>query len=70
MKTKSLLRIGLTGTLVAAVCCFTPFLVVLLAGVGLSALVGILDYILLPALGVFAGITGYAIWKLKSETPN
>ena len=42
-----LLKIGLGGSVVAAVCCFTPLLVVL---VGLSALVGYLDYVLFRRL--------------------
>jgi mercuric ion transport protein len=70
MKAKPLLGIGLAGTFVAAVCCFTPVLVFLLAGVGLSALVGILDFVLFPALAVFVGLTIYALWKMQSETPN
>ena len=40
MNDKALLRRGLTGSVIAAICCFTPLLVVVFAGVGLSALVG------------------------------
>ena len=54
---------SVVGTIVAALCCFTPFLVVLLGAVGLSALLGWLDYVLLPALAFFLVITGYALWK-------
>ena len=53
------------GTAVAAVCCFTPVLVVLLAAVGLSAAVGVLDYVLFPALAIFICITVYALWQRK-----
>jgi mercuric ion transport protein len=56
-----LLQIGIVGTVVAALCCFTPILVVLLAAVGLSAVVGWLDYVLLPALAIFAALTVYAL---------
>lgn len=45
-----LLKIGLGGSVAAAVCCFTPLLVVLLGLVGLSALVGYLDYVLFRRL--------------------
>ncbi len=58
-----LLSIGLLGTIVAAICCFTPALVVLLGVVGLSSIVGYLDFVLLPILAVFLMITGYAIWR-------
>ena len=64
-QSRSLLRIGITGTVVAIVCCFTPVLVILLGAVGLSAAVGWLDYVLLPALAIFAGITFYAIAKAR-----
>lgn len=60
---KRLLHAGLIGTAVLALCCFTPVLVVLLGIVGLSALVGWLDVVLLPALAFFVGLTLYAMWR-------
>ncbi|SFP87096.1 mercury resistance system transport protein MerF [Tranquillimonas alkanivorans] len=62
-KNDRLLKYGLIGTVVVALCCFTPILVILLAAVGLSALLGWLDIVLLPALAVFIGITLYALWR-------
>ena len=59
------LRIGVIGSLIAALCCFTPVLVILFAAVGLSSLTGYLDIVLLPALAVFLVITGYALWKRR-----
>lgn len=56
-----LLRLGVAGTVVTALCCFTPVLVVLLGAVSLSAAVGWLDVVLLPALAIFAGLTVYAL---------
>ena len=58
-----LLSTGIIGAAVTALCCFTPLLVLLLGAVGLSALLGWLDYILLPALAAFLGITAYAVWR-------
>ena len=63
MRDAALLRTGVIGGLIAALCCFTPILVVLLGAVGLSALAGWLDYVLLPALAVFVAITIYALWR-------
>lgn len=60
---KTLLRAGIIGTLIVALCCFTPILVILLGVMGLSALTGYLDYILLPALAAFIGLTIYAVWR-------
>jgi len=60
---KTLVRVGLVGTVLVALCCFTPILVILLGVVGLSALTGYFDYILFPALTVFIGLIIYAIWR-------
>ena len=62
-----LLQIGVIGSIIAALCCFTPVLVILLGAVGLSSLTGYLDIVLLPALALFLVITGYALWK-RSRT--
>ena len=56
------MRTGLTGTVIAALCCFTPFLVLLVAGVGLSAITGYLDYALFPILFASLGVTAYALY--------
>ena len=61
-----LLSTGVIGTVVAALCCFTPILVWLLAGIGLSAAIAYLDMVLLPALAVFIAITGYALWRRRT----
>ncbi len=63
MKRTALLKIGITGTIVSAVCCFTPLLVIVLGAVGLSAALGYLDFVFLPLLGIFLGITVYALYK-------
>lgn len=65
MKDRSLLKVGIVGTIITALCCFTPLLVILLGLVGLSALLGWLDIVLLPALAAFAGITVYALWRRR-----
>jgi mercuric ion transport protein len=60
---KSLLWTGIAGALLAAVCCATPLLVVLLGALGLSAATGYLDYVLLPAIAIFVGVVIYALWR-------
>ncbi len=67
MNNRRLLGAGLIGTAIAALCCFTPVLVVLVGLVGLSALVGYLDYVLLPALAFFVGLTVYAVWRRQPK---
>jgi len=61
MQRKKLAKIGAIGTVILALCCFTPVLVVLLGVLGLSALVGYLDPVLLPLLGIFLVVTIYAL---------
>lgn len=68
-KERNLLRIGVIGAVVAALCCFTPVLVILLGIVGLSALTGYLDFVLFPALFFFVGLSGYALYR-KSNSEN
>lgn len=70
MSDNRLLATGIVGTVLAALCCFTPVLVILFGAVGLSALVGYLDFVLLPALAIFIGITIYAIWRKAKVQPS
>lgn len=60
-----LLTTGVVGTIIAALCCFTPLLVVALGAVGLSAWLGWLDYVLLPALVFFLGVTAFAVLRRR-----
>lgn len=63
MANSNLLMIGLAGTIVTVLCCFTPILAVLLGFLGFSAVVGVLDIVLLPTLFFFVAITGFALWQ-------
>ena len=63
---KKLLRTGSIGVAIAAICCFTPALVILVGLVGLSAIVGWLDYGLFPILFASMGLVAYALY-LRSE---
>lgn len=70
----TLVRNSIIGTVLVALCCFTPILVLLFGVVGLSALTGYLDYVLFPALAVFIGLTIYAVRRKQKMnaccTPN
>ena len=68
MNNRKLLTTGIIGTTVAALCCFTPVLAILFGAVGLAALVGWLDYVLIPALIFFIGMTIYAVFQ-RNKTP-
>jgi len=68
MKNK-LLVVGLTGTVVTALCCFTPLLPIALGALGLTWLVEMInrDAVLLPVMAGFLVLTGYAVWRLKKR---
>lgn len=63
MKDATIVKTGIVGTVIAAICCATPVLVVVLGAIGLSAWASVLDYVLFPALAVFLGMTGYGLWR-------
>jgi len=65
MRRARLLRTGVTGAVVAGVCCFTPLLVVLFGAVGLSAALAWADYVLLPMLAVSLGMVGFALARRR-----
>lgn len=67
MKRQALLKTGIIGSVVAAICCFTPVLVWLFAVLGIAALTGYLDYVLFPALAIFLAITAYAFFFKKDD---
>ncbi|MFQ5597994.1 MAG: mercury resistance system transport protein MerF [Nitrospiria bacterium] len=62
-----LLSTGIVGVIVTGLCCFTPVLVTLLGAVGMGAVTGYLDLILLPLLVFFIGMTLFAFAKRKNE---
>lgn len=57
---------GIVGAGIVALCCFTPILVGLLAVLGLGALTGYLDFVLLPALAFFIGLLVYGLVRQGS----
>lgn len=68
MNDKKALQYGLIGTIITALCCFTPVLVFLFGVVGLSAAVGCLDYVLFPALLFFVLLTIFALWQSRKQS--
>ncbi len=61
-KDKKLLGTGSVGAAIAAICCFTPALVLLVGFAGLSAFIGWLDYGLFPMLFASMGLVAYALY--------
>ncbi|MGH7319405.1 MAG: mercury resistance system transport protein MerF [Candidatus Rokuibacteriota bacterium] len=67
MDASKLLRTGIMGSIVAAVCCSIPVLTLLLGALGLSAWLAWADYALIAALAGFVGLTGYAAYRLRQR---
>lgn len=63
MKDATIVKTGIVGSVIAAICCFTPVLVIALGAVGLSAWLGWIDYVLFSALALFLGLTAYGLWR-------
>ena len=63
MHNDHILKTGVIGSLIAALCCATPVLAVLLGALGLGWLVGYVDYVVLPVLVFCLGLVGYALWR-------
>ena len=60
MTSRNLLTTGIIGTVIAAICCFTPLLVITLTAIGLSAIVGGVDYVLFPVMFASLELIAYA----------
>lgn len=56
---------GTFGAVIAAICCATPVLVVILGALGLSALTAYFDLVLLPALAISIGLVAYGLYKQR-----
>ncbi len=67
MNDKNLLRTGIVGSVIVALCCVTPILVIGFGVLGLSAAVGWLDLVLFPLLAGFLGLTGYALYRRRTS---
>ncbi len=59
---RKMMKVGLYGSLVAAVCCFTPVLVIGFGVAGLSGLIGGIDYVVFPLLFTFMGVIAHALY--------
>ena len=70
MNDQTLIKTGIIGAVIAAICCATPILVIALGAVGLSALAGYLDYVLLPALAVCLGLIGYGLYMRRQRAAD
>jgi mercuric ion transport protein len=62
-----LIKAGIVGAVIAAICCATPVLVIALGALGLSALTGYLDIVLLPVLALSIGMIAFGVYKRRQS---
>ncbi len=65
----SWLVLGVIGAALTCLACLTPALVLLLGAVGLGALTGRLDLIVLPLLIGFVGLAVYRVRQVRRRKP-
>ena len=63
MTDRIVIQTWIIGAVIAAICCATPILVIAPGAVGLSALTGYLDYVLLPVLAHCVGMIAFGVYK-------
>ncbi len=64
-KGDSVLKVGIAGTILTCLACFTPAAVVLFGALGLARWAGYLDYALFPLLGLFLVLLGFSYWQRR-----
>jgi mercuric ion transport protein len=67
IKDRTLITTGALGALLAAICCATPLLVVLLGAVGLTAWAAKADYVLIPVLVLCVALIGFGLYRRRGH---
>jgi len=65
MNDRSLIATGAIGAFVAAICCATPLLAVMLGAIGLTAWVAKADYVLIPVLFLSLALLGLGLYRRR-----
>lgn len=68
MNDGSLITAGAIGAILAAICCATPLLAVVLGGIGLSAWLAKADYIVMPVLFLGIALVGFGLYRRHIAT--
>ncbi len=61
----NILKTGIGGFVVSALCCFTPILVIILGGIGLTAWVAWVDFVLFPVMALSMGLIAYGLYARR-----
>jgi mercuric ion transport protein len=65
MNGRSLITTGAIGAALAAICCATPSLAVVLGGVGLTAWLAHADYVVMPVLILGVALVGLGLYRSR-----
>jgi mercuric ion transport protein len=68
MKDRSLIATGGVAAVLAAICCATPLLAVVLGAIGLTAWIAKADYVVLPVLLLGVVLVGFGLYRRQSAT--
>jgi mercuric ion transport protein len=68
MTDRSLIATGAIGAALAAICCATPLLAVVLGGIGLSAWLAKADYVVMPVLLLGIALVGLGLYRRRIAT--
>lgn len=63
MNDRSLIATGGVAAVLAAICCATPLLAILLGGIGLTAWIARADYVVLPVLLLGVALVGLGLYR-------
>lgn len=65
MRESTLITTGAIGAVLAAVCCATPLLVVVLGAIGLTGWLAKADYVVFPALILCLGLIVFGLYRRR-----
>ena len=63
MTDRSLITTGAIGAVLAAICCATPLLAVVVGSIGLTAWLAKADYVVVPVLFLGAALLGLGLYR-------
>ena len=63
MTDRSLIATGAIGAILAAICCATPLLAVVLGGIGLTAWLAKADYVVMSVLFLGVVLVGFGLYR-------
>ena len=65
MRDRTLITTGAVGAALAAICCATPLLMVILGAIGLTGWLAKADYVVIPALILCLGLIGFGLYRRR-----